>query len=296
MADLVPTAQTPETLINFSHETRYSYSGPVNFGQHRIVIRPRESYHQRLTDLKLDIFPNHHINWSEDIFGNMIAKLDFTSSASELVIKSAFTVARTPPPELIHGPAGILVEVPCYYGGMEQVATYLYRNAVYPRQVEKVRQWVLNLGIMGLPGEKVPLFDNMAKAIREQIGYKRREQRGVQSPSETLRLKSGSCRDTAVLMMEAARCIGFASRFVSGYLESEVSRVGRGATHAWTEVYLPDRGWTGFDPSIGNQVDMGHIAVGVSYHPRGVMPIAGTFRGNGNTSTGMKVLITSSRR
>jgi len=292
---MTPTAQEPGATVNFTHMTRYTYSGPVLFGNHRLVMRPRESYHQRLERIEIKTTPASEISWSEDIFGNMLAELKFLEPGPVLEIRSDFSVWRSTPPEGFHGPDGILVTVPCYYSGIEQGATYLYRNAVYPRQVELVRKWVMDQQIMGAPGELVPLFDRMAALIRKQIAYQRREIPGVQSPKQTLRLKTGSCRDTAVLMMEAARSIGFASRFVSGYLESEVSRVGRGATHAWTEIYLPDRGWTGFDPSIGEQVDVGHIAVGVCYHPRGVMPISGTFKAQGNRSEGMVVEITSSR-
>ena len=295
MHELIPTAVTPGVTIHFKHETRYSYSGPVSFGNHRLVMRPKEIYHQRLLSLKIITSPEADIHWAEDIFGNMVATLVFKEKASELVITSEFSVWTSEPPEGIHGPEGILAGVPAFYAGMEQVATYLYRNCVYPRQVELVRKWVMDQNIIGAYGEKVPLFDRMAAAIRQQIGYKRREESGVQSPKQTLQLGTGSCRDTAVFMMEAARCVGYAARFVSGYLESEVSRVGRGATHAWTEIYLPDRGWTGFDPSIGEQVGIGHITVGVSYHPSGVMPISGSFKGHGNRSLGMNVEISSRR-
>lgn len=295
MPELIPTSVTPGVTIHFQHRTQYAYSGPVSFGDHRVVMRPRESYHQRLQSLKITTSPEAEIHWAEDIFGNMIATLVFKEQASELIITGEFSVWRSEPPEGIHGPEGILAGVPAFYAGMEQVATYLYRNCVYPRQVELVRKWVIDQNIIGAYGEKVPLFDRMAAAIRKQIGYKRRDESGVQSPKQTLQLGAGSCRDTAVFMMEAARCVGYAARFVSGYLESEVSRVGRGATHAWTEIYLPDRGWTGFDPSIGGQVGIGHIAVGVSYHPRGVMPISGIFKGHGNHSLGMTVDISSSR-
>lgn len=282
-------------MIHITHTTCYSYSGPVSFGRHRLVMRPRESYHQRLSTIEISTRPGSEIAWAEDIFGNMVATLEFAEMASQLEITSRFSVWRSQPPEGVHGPEGILVEVPSFYSGIEQAATYLYRNNVYPRQVELVRRWVTDQNILGKPGERVPLFDRMAAAIRSQIEYQRREMPGVQSSKQTLRLGAGSCRDTAVLMMEAARSIGFAARFVSGYLDSEVSRVGEGATHAWTEIYLPDRGWTGFDPSIGEQVDLGHIAVGVCYHPRGVMPVSGTFKGHGNHSNGMSVEIRSRR-
>ncbi|MGJ8697435.1 MAG: transglutaminase family protein [Verrucomicrobiaceae bacterium] len=292
---LIPQAEIPGVEIQFSHKTTYRYSGPVAFGPHRLVLRPRESYHQRLEDILVTSSVASDIHWSEDIFGNMIADMTFMEDAAELCLESEFTVWRTPPPEQIHGPEGIMVKYPVYYPGIEESATYMYRRSVYPPQVEQVRHWFHSLNISAPPGEECPLFDRLAAAIRERIDYRRREEPGVQSPKKTLALASGSCRDTAVLMMETARSIGFAARFVSGYLESETSRVGNGATHAWTEIYLPDRGWTGFDPSIGEQVGMGHIAVGVSYHPRGVMPIAGSFNRKGNVFQGMTVEISSKR-
>lgn len=293
--DLIPKAQVPGVTIQFTHVTRYQYSGPVVFEKHRLVMRPKESYHQRLEEIEITTSPEARIHWSEDIFGNMIATLEFKEAAPELMVSSKFKVWRTPPPEQIHGPGGVMVTLPVFYPGIEESATYLYRRSVYPPQVETIRNWVTGLDIMGMPGESIPLFDRLAAIIRSEIDYQCREERGVQSPRETLRIRSGSCRDTAVLMMEAARSIGFAARFVSGYLESEVSRVGRGATHAWTEIYLPDRGWTGFDPSIGEQIGIGHIAVGVSYHPRGVMPITGSYDRQGYVAKGMSVEISSSR-
>jgi transglutaminase-like putative cysteine protease len=99
----------------------------------------------------------------------------------------------------------------------------------------------------------------------------------------------------AVLLIETARTMGFPARFVSGYLESANSMVGRGSTHAWAEIYLPDRGWTGYDPSIGRRVGPGHVPVGVSHHPRGVMPVSGSFIGYGGVSSPLVVKISTNR-
>jgi len=117
--------------------------------------------------------------------------------------------------------------------------------------------------------------------------YARRTEKGVQSPGDTLKLRTGSCRDLATLMMDAARAAGVASRFVSGYVHGTASMAGHASTHAWTEVYLPTLGWRGFDPTSGDVVAMGHIATGVSSHPRGVMPISGSFTGAGNDYLGV---------
>ena len=102
---------------------------------------------------------------------------------------------------------------------------------------------------------------------------------GVQTPTETLLYGTGSCRDSAYLFMEAARRLGFASRFVSGYLHSPPSSANFGATHAWAEVFLPGAGWKGFDPTIGEVVGTNHIAVAVARMPESVPPVAGSFVG-----------------
>jgi transglutaminase-like putative cysteine protease len=117
----------------------------------------------------------------------------------------------------------------------------------------------------------------------------------VQSPVTTLDLASGSCRDMAVLMIETARATGSPARFVNGYLESENSKVGRGSTHAWAGIYLPDFGWTGYAPSIGRRIGPGHVAVGVSHHPRGVMPVTGGFTGYAGVGSSLIVTISTKR-
>jgi len=115
--------------------------------------------------------------------------------------------------------------------------------------------------------------------IHQTLSYQRREEAGVQSAADTLSHGSGSCRDFANLFMEAARCLGFASRFVSGYLYAPPSMINFGATHAWAEVYLPGAGWKGFDPTIGEIVGSNHIAVAVARLPESVPPVAGSFIG-----------------
>ena len=99
----------------------------------------------------------------------------------------------------------------------------------------------------------------------------------------------------AVLMIEICRTMGFPARFVSGYLESANSKVGIGSSHAWVEIFIPERGWTGYDPSIGKPVGPGHFAIGVSHHPRGVMPVSGGFSGPPGVTSSLKVSISTKR-
>lgn len=282
--------------LRFTHETVYRYSGPVTFGRHRLVMRPRESHYERVEHMEISSTPDARLHWYQDIFGNIIANADFLNDAESLTIRSEFEICKyllaepTVDEEVLSGE-----EYPVYYSGIEEGASHLYRRSVYPSEVEGVRAWVRSLRVLPPAGSRGPIFITLAAKIKEQIGYLRREESGVQSPMTTLREATGSCRDMAVLMMEAGRCLGYATRFVSGYLESTNSKVGKGSTHAWMEAYLPDRGWVGFDPSIGKPVGIGHVAVAVSHHPRGVMPISGRFDGQGNRFIKMSVAIESTR-
>jgi len=294
--EIVNSAEEKIVRLQFSHQTEYRYSGPVTFSPHRFVLRPRENHFDRIEMMELTTNLPSAIHWYQDIYGNIIARAEFSEQGDSLVIRSEFTISKRKEPAWAEDDSALLgEEYPAYYPGIEESATYLYRRSVYPAQVEQVRSWVNSLGILPAGGARAPIFLNLAQRIHDQIGYLRREEPGVRSPSKTLELGTGSCRDTAVLMMEAGRCIGYATRFVSGYLESSASKVGRGSTHAWTEVYLPDRGWVGFDPSIGKPVGEGHVAVAVSYHPRGVMPVSGRYEGHGNSARGMTVEIHSER-
>jgi transglutaminase-like putative cysteine protease len=127
--------------------------------------------------------------------------------------------------------------------------------------------------------------------IYHSIRYRRRTARGVQTPLETLQLQSGSCRDMATLLLEIARSLKLASRFVSGYLDTVASFEAHASTHAWTEVYFPEHGWFGCDPTLGEGTSQKHIAAGVSSHPRGVMPISGAYSGPLSSFLGMSVSV-----
>ena len=135
----------------------------------------------------------------------------------------------------------------------------------------------------------------MNQKVRRAIGYRRREEKGVQSPGETLAVGSGSCRDLAALVLECWRALGFPARFASGYLHCAASEAGRASSHAWAEVYLPEVGWIGFNPTLGALTSSQHVVTGVSNHPRGVMPITGTFYGQCGLGEGMEVTVRTRR-
>jgi transglutaminase-like putative cysteine protease len=279
--------------IHLVHETCYSYSRSVEFLPHRLVLRPREGHDVRLHDMTLTTSPPSSIRWHRDMLDNSIANAEFTEPAAELRIRSEFTISVPPAP--VDALPPVFVPYPSLVAGIEQLVATPYLQYIYPPEASHLRNWFGATGLAPAHGTTTALFDDLAILIHRVTGYNRREESGVQSPSETLKLGTGSCRDMAVLMIETSRSLGYPARFVSGYLDSQTSRVGRGSTHAWAEIYLPDRGWTGYDPSIGGRVGPSHIAVGVSHHPRGVMPMSGGFNGPPNVGTSLKVNITTRR-
>jgi transglutaminase-like putative cysteine protease len=156
---------------------------------------------------------------------------------------------------------------------------------------ETLMRWMASVWQPGEDMESYALLQRLNLAIHSLISYRRREEPGVQSPSETLISTSGSCRDLAFLFMEAAKHLGFAARFVSGYSCTSLASPNVGSTHAWAEVFLPGASWKGFDPTRGEIVGLNHVPVAVGRLPQIVPPIAGSFSGNAELQS-MDVTVT----
>ena len=133
----------------------------------------------------------------------------------------------------------------------------------------------------------------LTHGIKEGFTYTRRAEHGTQEPVVTVRIGRGSCRDFALLMIEAVRSLGLAARFVSGYLHvpsrDGPEYAGGGSTHAWCQVYLPGAGWVEFDPTNGIIGNRDLIRVAVARDPRQAVPLSGTYVGNSEDELGMKV-------
>jgi transglutaminase-like putative cysteine protease len=265
--------------LRVHHKTVYEYNRPVEFGEHRLVLRPREGYDLHVEKMKLHIFPEHQIVWMRDVFGNSIAHVNFLKASEELVIDSDLTLTRhqsthpedqNPPWEIVY---------PFEYDPLEQNISNAYQKRTYPGDAPAIKTWLEGHFPDRDHVDALSIGYQLGKIIHEEIKYNRRMEKGVQTPSQTLELKSGSCRDMATLMLDALRELGFAARFASGYLTCQASEAGRASMHAWIEFYLPKFGWRGFDPTIGEPTSIKHIVVGVSDHPRGVMPVSGSFHG-----------------
>jgi len=291
--EILDSAKEARERLHLIHETRYTYSKPVQFMPHRLVLRPREGHDVRLHEMRLETSPPSAIRWYRDILDNSIAVAEFAEASDVLIIRSEFVIGLPAPVD--GNPPPIPVPYPSQVAGIDELIAVPYRQFTYPPEVGQLRQWFAENSDVLTTGEPTPIFDHLTALIYRKIRYNRREEHGVQTPVSTLSLGSGSCRDMAVLMIETSRALGYPARFVSGYLESQNSKVGRGSTHAWTEIYLPDHGWTGYDPSIGRRVGPGHVAIGVSHHPRGVMPVTGGYSSPGGVSTSLQIQISTKR-
>jgi transglutaminase-like putative cysteine protease len=276
--------------LRIIHDTTYRYRIPVTFGPHRLVLRPREGHDVRIERMELSVSPPHDLHWSRDLQGNTICTVTFRAPADTLHIRSNVLVERS-----LH--AAIDLDAlrreayPLAYDVLEQRMASAYLESSFAEDAPVVQRWVTEtLGIPAL-GDALTALQRLSQRIFEGIEYVRRDERGVQSPAETLSLGTGSCRDKATLFMEGARALGMAARFASGYLDCPASQAGRASTHAWAEVYLPHSGWLGFDPTIGEVSSSKHTVVGVSHHPRGVMPISGQYTGSRSNYLGLEVQV-----
>ncbi|MEO5806184.1 transglutaminase family protein [Devosia sp.] len=281
------------TLLQVRHTTHYNYNLPVRFGEHRILVRPRDSIEQRLESFALKIAPEPaQLRWIHDVFGNCIAVAKFDRESSVLRIEANMVLDHTPEMALNFEIDDRVKTYPFLYAGED--ATDLEANVQrqFPEQ-EEVTRWAQRFVNASGATDTAGLLMTMTHGIKEGFKYLRRPDPGTQTPATTLSLRQGSCRDFALLMIEAARSLGFAARFVTGYIYSPArddgEHRGGGATHAWCQVYLPGAGWVEFDPTNGIIGTRDLIRVGVSRLPRQAIPIGGTFIGKKDDYIGMEV-------
>jgi len=278
--------------IRIRHRTTYNYNQPVSFGQHKIMVRPREGHDVHIESSVLEINPAHTIRWMRDVNGNSIAKVDFTQRAAQLSFYSEVILQQydTNPLDFILEESAVTYPFVYDSDSLPELTTFM--ALLYPRDAPALREW---LGLFLKPGNKIQtiaLLQNVNTHINRTFQYRRRDEAGVQTPAETLKKNSGSCRDFATLLLEACRCWGLAARFISGYMQCEATEAGGASTHAWTEVYLPGAGWKGFDPTSGIMTGAQHVTVAVSRNPENAAPISGSFQGPANVDQGIQVDVT----
>ena len=274
------------------HRTYYNFSSPVKLGPHYLHLRPREDHELHVESSKLNITPSANLLWRRDTEGNSVAIANFDSPTTQLVIESEVFIQQYNENPLDFLVADYALDYPFAYPVDDRTLLLPYMAYPEPSARAVLTKWIETLWKIGEPIQTYTLLQKLSTLINQSLTYRIREEPGVQSAKETLAKATGSCRDFAVLFMEAARCLGLASRFVSGYLYSSPSSTDYGATHAWAEVYLPGAGWKGFDPTAGTLVGTNHIAVAVARLPESVPPVAGSFFGTAEASLDVGVWVT----
>jgi transglutaminase-like putative cysteine protease len=282
------------TTLIVRHVTVYRYRVPVAFGDHRMMFRPRDGYDQKVLEEKLTITPEPaQIRWLHDVFGHFVAVASFDARADKLSFTSEILVEHTP-----SNLADLQIEAeatayPFSYSEEELPDLLPFMTRRYPDPQSAVERWVRRFLRQGRSNQTGALLMTLTAAIKESFVYIRRSEPGVNEPGLTLRLGHGSCRDLALLMVEGVRALGFAARFVSGYLyvatRDDPEIRGGGATHAWCQVYLPGAGWVDFDPTNGVVGNRDLIRVAVARDPRQAMPLTGTWYGGAEAGLGMSL-------
>ena len=284
--------------LQITHRTTYRYRKPVAFGEHRLMMRPRESYDQHVLFSRLTVSPDANVRHVHDVFGNCVSIASFDHEAAELVFDSRVVLDHNPHPvvldceETIH-PSTLSLPFAYDATDLPDLARSVERGFADPERA--VERWVRRFLKWNGPTLVMPLLAEMARTIHAEFTYRKRLDGAAQSPTETLALGTGTCRDFAVLMMEAARSLGLAAHFVSGYVyvpprqTDGAQRLGGGHTHAWVEVYLPSCGWMEFDPTNGLIGNSDLVRVAVVRDPRQATPLWGSWSGETGDYLGMDV-------
>jgi transglutaminase-like putative cysteine protease len=273
--------------VEITHRTQYRYHRPVGLLPHRLMLRPQDSHDLRIQSATLTVTPEPAgMRWAHDVFGNSVCHLSWPEElrTDELSIVSHLA--------LIHYPAGPEVpratldpaaeEFPFSYAAEEAPDLGRLAERQLPDADRIVDRWARGFLAAEGPTRTLPMLEDMARAIHARFTYAARDEEGTQSPVETLQTGSGSCRDFALLMMEAARSLGLAARFVTGYLYDPAAEgvVGGGATHAWCAIYVPGAGWIEYDPTNGLIAGANLIRVGSARTPAQAVPVAGGYVGD----------------
>jgi transglutaminase-like putative cysteine protease len=280
-------------ILNIKHVTTYHYNQPVAFGEHRMMLRPRDDDDQTVIETELEITPRpSQLAWTRDSLGNHVATAHFGDRARELRFVSNI--------RLDHAPAGFRATdiedfartCPFAYAPEDRLGLECFIQPMSPHP--EIDRWSAMFFREDGSADTHELLGNMTRTIMRTFRHVSRHEKGVQAPVRTLALGSGSCRDLAVLMIAALRARGIAARFVSGYLHllnDDDDCAAGGNTHAWVQVYVPGSGWVDFDPSAGTVGNENHVRVAVADHPNEAIPLQGTWYGTAADHLAMKVAV-----
>lgn len=294
--DTIAPPSVSTDLLQVRHLTRYRYAQPVKFGPHRAMFRPHESNDLRLTSFDISANPAAKLHWLQDVFSNskVIMEFDHAAPTDTLEICCVFNVVRSSIYVPVFPIAASAQKYPFYYPKEQMPDLMALIRPEYDHPEQAVNEWARKF-LKTADGDTWTILTAINSAIHERLAYKRREDPGIQAPRHTLEIGEGSCRDFAVLMMEAVRQLGLAARFVTGYLydpltdQNGAGLQGSGATHAWVQVFLPGAGWIEFDPTNGLIASGNLIRTGVARTPSQAAPLEGSFHGASEDFLGMDV-------
>ena len=282
--------------IEIIHRTRYEYAEQVTLGEYRLMFRPRDSHDLRVLATDMNVSPSPlDIRLIQDAYSNSVALVQPQSPATELKVVCSFSVEHTGSRALELPLSAHAQTYPFNYDAEERLVLAHYLTPYFDDPDGMLRSWAGQFIRSDGPTGSRELLVAMTQFIRDTMAYQARFDEGVQTPYDTLLLQSGTCRDFATLMLEAIRQLGYAARFVSGYLytpwlDAGDSRVvGAGATHAWVQVYLPGAGWIPFDPTNNLIGGTDLVRVGVARHASQASPISGSWHGFPGDYLGMSV-------
>ena len=290
-------------FFDITHTTHYRYHQPVQLGQHRVMFRPRGSHDLRVlaTDMKVTPEPVD-IRLIQDVYSNSVAIVQPQSPATEFKVECSFSVEHTGTRALDLPLNADVLQFPFAYSDEDRIALQHYLLPYYDDPTGELGAWARQFVRGDGPTGTRELLVEMTQFIRDSNTYLARFDEGVQTPYDTIRLGSGTCRDFATLMVEAVRQLGYAARFVSGYLytpaldNGDEVYAGAGATHAWVQVYLPGAGWIPFDPTNNLIGGTDLIRVGVARHASLASPVSGSWHGFPGDFAGMFVDVQVKRR
>lgn len=280
--------------LRIRHETLYRYDNPVAFGTHRLLLRPRDSHAGRLIEASLVMSPRGETRWLYDALGNCVCLYTPEGLAQELRISSQLIIDRYPAPLTplaIEDPHSTF---PIAYDQSDRLALAPFMNPMSGDEDHTFLAWLRDHA--AYPRESLLSYlQRLNHTIFQEFQYAERYAEGVQTPGETVRFGTGACRDFAWLMVEALRRLGFAARFVTGYLNAPTTNSqvrGAGATHAWCEVFLANLGWLEFDPTNGLAESSDLIRVATTLTPAEAAPVAGNLIGSpGGSSLEVSVYV-----
>jgi transglutaminase-like putative cysteine protease len=269
-------------LLKIHHKTTYRFNKAVTLGPHRLMLRPRESRELRLISSHIGVTPNPVMTWAHDIFGNAVATATFQTMTDNLVFDSVTELQLDAVAWPIFDIAASAIVYPFRYSDDEWTDLGALASQQYPDATGHLRDWAQAF-VRGRSTDTLSLLKDLSAGVATRIRYQVRDDEGTQSPTLTLNRVCGSCRDFAVLFVEAARSLGFGARIVSGYLYNpdgqSLGSSDTGSTHAWAEVFVPGAGWITFDPTNRGVGGFNLIPVAVVRDIQQAIPVSGSFVG-----------------